>query len=166
MGAYQGQNQHIELTVFGIIHIHHGVCRSVFDFQIAACRRNVLHGIRQFSQCTEIVCCIFQLTNITGPVILLELKEQRICHQVICIIQKRCEDGRNIFLSLPQRRKLDWNIAESVIKVFAEFMSADCFGKITVGSGNNPHINVDDFITSETHQLFFLQYAKQSGLQI
>src|SRR5262245_23105962 len=72
---------------------------------------------------------------------------------------------RNVFAAFPQRRHLDWNHIEAVIKIFAECSACHHPLEICTGRGDNPHIDSDGSAATGSFELPFLQNAEQLHLK-
>ena len=115
----------------------------------------------RFEEC----CGIFQFPHIPRPVISPKNFFLTVRYFLIVRFRKEAEQRQNIVFSGPQRRNFQRDHAEPVKKIFPEFSLGDHLFQILVGGSDDTDIDIDDFIASDPHNLFFLQYTEKSGLE-
>src|ERR1700694_4318228 len=72
--------------------------------------------------------------------------------------------GKYVLFAVSKRRKNHLNDVQTVVQVEPEFTFLNCFGKLSVGSGHDPHIHLDIPNASQTAESLLLQDSQQLDL--
>ena len=81
------------------------------------------------------------------------------------VTQKTLHQRANIVTALTQGRQLNGKNAQAVKQIFPKTTLGYLFVELTVGSGNNAHIEIDQTRAAKTLYLSLLQHTKQFCLQ-
>ena len=73
---------------------------------------------------------------------------------------------RNIFATLPQRRKIDADHVEAIEEIFAELAFPHQLAEIDVGGGDDAHIHLNLLHAAQMHELAVLQHAQNLALRV
>lgn len=99
---------------------------------------------------------IAELADVSGPGLLLKHRKGlgRECldrHPGLSadLIDKIFSEKRDVGLSFVQRRDLDHDHAEAMVKVFPEVAFGDLVLKVLVGGGHDPHIDYDVLVAAD-----------------
>ena len=79
-------------------------------------------------------------------------------------LEEVTDDGRNVFAAIAQRRKVDDDDAEAIVKVFAKLLLANGGFEVAVGGGENADIDGDSFLAAKPLEGFFLKDAHEFDL--
>src|SRR5690349_21052146 len=71
----------------------------------------------------------------------------------------------NVFAALAERRHLDRNYVQPVIKILAECSALGAFRQVAIGSGDDPDVDAYGPGTAHALELTLLEYAEQLGLE-
>ena len=82
------------------------------------------------------------------------------------LLEEVLDQQRNIFAPVAQRRQIDVDDVQPVVKIFAEFLLFHHLAQIRIGGGQNPHIHLHDFVRTERRELLLLNHAQQLGLRL
>ena len=82
------------------------------------------------------------------------------------LLRKKLDQGRDVFLALPQRRKLNIDHIEAVIKVFAESSVVHQPFQVDIGCRNDPGIHLDRVVGAQPHEFLLLDNAQELGLSL
>src|ERR1700728_3099876 len=75
------------------------------------------------------------------------------------------QQNRDFFLPLAQRRQLQRERVETVVKIFAQPLCSQSVRNVDVGGGQNAHVHANDRSAAHPRELLVLQYVEQLGLQ-
>ncbi len=73
---------------------------------------------------------------------------------------------RNIVGTLAQRRKLNGNDIQAVIKILAKLSLGDGFSQVLIGCGEHAHVHRQPFLTTDAADLMLLKDAQQARLHV
>src|ERR1700730_6321834 len=115
---------------------------------------------------------IVELAHIAGPIVIHQ-KFQRgrgeVTQRLVVFLAVAGEEMReergNIFAAIAQRRQLQVNDIQAVIKIFAEAAFADQGEEFHVGSGDDAYVDLDLLGATEAHEFALLNYAEELGLR-
>src|SRR5205085_78853 len=71
----------------------------------------------------------------------------------------------NVFAAPAQRRQRDGDDVQSIVEVFAESLIGHQLVEVRVRRGDDADVDANRLHRSESHELFFLNYAKELGLR-
>ncbi len=80
-------------------------------------------------------------------------------------LQEVADNGRNIFTTIAQWRKVDDDDAEAVVKVFAKLLLANGDFEIAIGGRENANIDGNSFFTAKALEGFLLEDAHEFDLR-
>jgi len=115
---------------------------------------------------------ILQLADVAGP----RVADERVHHvgghvsdgfvlAAAEFLHEVAHQKGHVFGTLAQRRDVDGEDVEAVIKVAAEFALGDKSGEVVVGGGDNADIHADGAVAAEALELLFLKHAKEFRLE-
>src|SRR5437867_2374754 len=73
---------------------------------------------------------------------------------------------RDIFTPFGQRGHFEWKDVQAVKQIFPESSFLDFLAQIAVRSGNDPHIHLDDSLSTEPLDLSLLNHAQKIRLHV
>ncbi len=116
---------------------------------------------------------IAQLANVPRPIISIQHfyvafgdPADLFPHLFIEFVDKLPSQLGNLLLALPQGRKVNWKDIETIVKVATETPLFDIGSQITVGSCDDPHIDLDGLRIAEPFELSLLKHAKKLDLYV
>ena len=74
------------------------------------------------------------------------------------------QDG-NFFFAVAQRRQMQRERVQPVVKIFAQTFGRQRFGNIDVGCRENANVDFDHRAAAQSRERLILQYVQQLGLQ-
>src|ERR1051326_8759500 len=90
----------------------------------------------------------------------------RFAPQVPILPDKMRGKQRNVFTAFGKRRYLQWKNIQAVKQILPERSFFDFLPKIPVGSGNDPHIHLDDSVSTEPLDFSLLKDPQKIRLHI
>src|ERR1700676_1975255 len=114
---------------------------------------------------------VFEFADVAGPFVGFQMthgfrgdSSDGLLHDGAKALQKMACEQRNVFAAFAQRRQLDWDDAEAIVKILAETAFGNFLFEIFVGGGDDPDIDVNLFVAAEGADLSFLQDAIELDL--
>ena len=80
-------------------------------------------------------------------------------------LQKGFHQGRDVFLPLTEGGEIQLKHIEAIVEVPAELSGFYQLLQISVGGGNDPDVDGDDFAVAQPHDFPLLQYPQQPPLE-
>ena len=80
--------------------------------------------------------------------------------------RKCCDQQRDVFLALAQRRQLHRDDVQPVVQVLAEPPVVHHRAQVDVGGRDDAHVHLDRVDAAEAHELALLDHAQQLGLRL
>src|SRR5690348_17543943 len=81
------------------------------------------------------------------------------------LIHKMMHQHGNVFLAIAKRRQFNGEDVEAVEKIFAEFAVVHILAQITVGCGDDAHVDTQSPDATQPLKLTILQHAQKLWLQ-
>ena len=72
----------------------------------------------------------------------------------------------NVLAPIAERRNRDRKDVEAIVQVATEAALTDFLGQVTVGRGDDPHVDVDRARAAQPLDLAFLEHSEQLGLEL
>src|SRR4051812_42804294 len=82
------------------------------------------------------------------------------------MVDKIVDQELNVAAAVAQRRDVEFEDRQAVIKVFAKTAVADKIGQVAVGGGDDSDIDVDFFCAADRQERMPLQNSEQLGLTV
>ena len=115
---------------------------------------------------------VAQLADVARPGVVLEQAHgvlvdalDRLAVARVELVQEGLDEERDVFLALAQRRQLDGEDVQAVVEILAQLAAADGFGRIDVGRGDDPHVDLLLLAAAEAPELALLQHPQQLDLR-
>src|SRR3990167_315818 len=115
---------------------------------------------------------VLQLAHIARPVVVTEVIQnvrgqlgQRAADLPAGLVEKMLHQRRQAIQAFAQRRNMQAEHVEAVIKVLAELALGAQFGQVDLGGADHPHIQVNLLVAADPAEAAVLEKAQQLGLQ-
>src|SRR5262245_11685990 len=82
------------------------------------------------------------------------------------VVDKEVYQQRNILFSLAERRQSYGKNIQPIPEVFTKKAFGNLQLQVTVGGGNDPHVDFECFGTADTLKFTILKYAEKFGLEL
>ena len=114
---------------------------------------------------------VFQFTDVSGPVVRLELCEgvwrERVRLACGCVLaDKVVGQIFDVFLAFAQGRKRYGDDVQSVEEVFAETLLGNFFAQVSVRGGNDAHVDMASLVGADGAYFLILDDAQQFDLGV
>src|SRR5882672_667747 len=114
---------------------------------------------------------VLQLSHVSRPRVVGETR-QRVGRELLpapVLLVEPLEEprgqDRDLFLALPERGNHDLDHVEPVVEVLAELALDHRLLEVTIGGGDHPSVDVDQFVTTDPRELEVLEDVEQLGLE-
>ena len=124
-----------------------------------------------FAENSDAFYGVAKFAEISWPGIIVQrcqcLRTEPLIVSVIAATEKKQHivgAGFNIFLSLTQRRDLDFHHIQAVVKIFPKSSLGNGFAQVEVGGGDKPYIGIPGDVFADPFVFLFLDEAQEFGL--